>query len=320
MSIKISAVICTCNRAACLPQALESLTRQTLSPSEYEILVIDNCSTDETADVLRKFVSKAEGFKLKIAGTEEPGVSRARNLAVKLSEGEIIAFLDDDGLASPQWLSTLLETYASFPDAWAVGGRVLPLWEAERPDWLSDDLLHHLSLLDLGDKTRPLTRGEELIGVNCSFRRCVFTRLGLFRTDLGRFPGLLLGSEETEIQQRIREHGKPLYYSAQALVHHRVMPERLHTSYFIDLARGKGRTRARLMLTDPAKKNKIKWRLFRALLELLQSVSRPGDKRRRLYWRRKRAYWFSFLSEVLKTGTAGNHGRPAKTPENQSKG
>ncbi|WP_129670934.1 glycosyltransferase family 2 protein [Candidatus Chloroploca sp. Khr17] len=303
MPLHITAAICTHNRAALLPAAIESLLAQTLPPDAYEVLVIDNACTDETPQVIRRYLDAASNVTLRSAGQPHLGLSHARNLAVEMAAGEVIAFLDDDAAANPEWLAAILDAYAMHPEAWAVGGKVLPQWEHQRPDWLTDDLLPQLSMLDLGDVLRTLAIGEELYGANCSFRRRAFAELGLFRTDLGRQGAHLLGSEESELQQRIRQRGKCLMYTPHAVVYHRVIAKRLQPRYFVHLAHGKGRTRARLMLTDPSQRRNIAQHLTRGGLAVVRRWLllglHPFDKRRQLQSMRITAHWFGFVQEVI---------------------
>jgi glucosyl-dolichyl phosphate glucuronosyltransferase len=303
MPIRITAAICTHNRATLLPAAIDSLLAQNLPPTNYEILVIDNASTDETPQVIQRYLKAPGSIALRSAVQPVLGLSHARNLAVEMAAGEVIAFLDDDAVASPDWLAALLDAYAMHPDVWAVGGKVLPLWQGERPAWLTDDLLPQLSMLDFGDAVRPLKAGELLHGVNFSCRRYAFDQIGLFRTDLGRQGIALLGSEESEFQQRILRHGKGVVYTPLADVHHWVMAERLLQWYFIRRAYGRGRTNARLMMSHTLQRRTILQRVVRGgfgvARQWLMLGRYPLDKRKQLYCMQVTATWLGFSVEAL---------------------
>ena len=305
-AIRITAVICTHNRATLLPATIESLLVQSLPPTDYEILVIDNASTDETPQVIQRYVNASRSVTLRSAVQPLLGLSPARNLAVQMAEGEIIAFLDDDAVADPAWLEALLDAYAMHADAWAAGGRVLPLWEGDRPVWLTDDLLPQLSVLDLGCTVRPLNADEQLYGVNYSCRCRAFDELGLFRTDLGRHGATLLGSEESEFQQRILRQRRTLIYTPHAVVSHRIPEERLRQHYFIRLAYHKGRTTARLMMTDSLRRRRIARRVLRGGLGVVRRwlllALHPLDQSTRLQCMRVTAHWVGFTSELLSHG------------------
>lgn len=303
MTIYITAVICTYNRGALLPAAIESLLTQSLPSADYEVLVIDNASTDETPNAIQRYLNAPGSVTLRSAVQPILGLSHARNLAVEMAAGEVIAFLDDDAVANPDWLVALLDAYDLYPDAWAVGGKVLPLWKGERPLWLTDELLPQLSMLDLDDVIRPLTEDEELFGVNFSCRRSAFDEIGLFRSDLGRQGVTLLGSEESEVQQRVLQHSRAIIYTPHAIVKHWVEAERLQQSYFVRLAYGKGRTRARLMMTDALQGDNMMRRIVRSGFGVARQWFmlglHPFDKRRRLQCMRVTAHWVGFTSELL---------------------
>lgn len=301
MAIRITAAICTHNRADMLSDAIQSLLSQTALSAQYEIIVVDNHSTDDTVAVVQGWQQSYGTERLRLLQEPHLGLSYARNRAVQAAYGEIIAFMDDDGLADIGWLAALLEAYETFPDAWAVGGKVLPAWEGERPSWLTDSLLPQLSMLDLGDTAHPLKEGEELFGTNCSFRRCAFDELGLFRTDLGRRGSQILGSEETEFQVRILQVGKDVVYIPNAVVHHCVTPERLQPRYFIKLAYGKGRTRARLLPSD-YQFSALCWQIVRGGLgvarQWLHLCLNPLNRSRQVQCMRITAGWLGFIREL----------------------
>jgi glycosyltransferase involved in cell wall biosynthesis len=298
----VTAVICTHNRAALLPAALESLLAQSLPPTDYEILVIDNASTDETPQILQRYLASVTAVQLRSAVQPILGLSHARNLAIELAAGDIIAFMDDDAVAGTEWLAALLETYQLAPHAWAVGGKVLPLWEVPRPDWLQDRWLGQLSLLDLGDQILQLAPPRALYGVNCSFRRSVFAALGLFRTDLGRRASQLWGSEESELQARIRQHGGAILYNPQAQVWHAVPASRLRRRYFVRLAYYKGRDRVRLMILQSTRPHLL-WRSLHNGLSVghqwLRLCLAPLDSTRQLQALCATAGWAGFLVEMV---------------------
>lgn len=286
-----------------LSDAIQSLLSQTLPPDQYEIVIVDNRSTDDTAAVVQAWQESHGIERIRLLYEPHMGLSHARNRAVRAARGETIAFIDDDGMADAGWLAELLEAYKTFPDAWAIGGKIVPVWEGARPSWLTDDLLPQLSMLDIGSTARSLAEGEELLyGTNCSFRRCAFDELGLFRTDLGRYGYQMLGSEETEFQIRILGHGKSVIYTPNAVVHHRVTPERLRRRYFIALAYGKGRTRARLLPAD-YQFSALCWQIVRGGLgvarQWLRLCLNPLDRARQVQCMRITAGWLGFLREVV---------------------
>lgn len=230
-TLQISAIICTYSNASLLRRTLDSLVKQTLPPQDYEIIVVDNNSTDNTPEVVRDFQERSSHQIHYVLETTQ-GLSAARNTGVQQSSGPIISFIDDDAEAAPDWLAAVVGAFHRNPDAWGVGGNTFAIWDAERPAWLTDDFLGNLSIQDRGPKERKLTLYENILGTNCSFRREVFAEVGYFPTDLGRVGKSLLAGEEVELCRRIHSQGKSMYHVPDVVVFHHVTPERMTRSYF----------------------------------------------------------------------------------------
>ena len=179
----ISAIVCTHNRSDLLQNTIQSLLVQTLDQDDYEIIVVDNASTDDTAAVVKALARQDR--RVRYVLESELGLSYARNAGVEAARADIVAFIDDDALADRRWLAALLHAFEVYPLVWAVGGRALPLWEKDRPDWLHDALLIYLTVHDLGSQDRGLQWPEILVGTNCSFRRALFGRIGPFAVAQG---------------------------------------------------------------------------------------------------------------------------------------
>ena len=259
-SPRISAVVCTYRRADTLRAAIESLMSQSLPKSLYEIIVVDN-DAKGSASPLVQALAGSSSPALSYVIEPNQGLSHARNRAVREAAGDIVAFLDDDAVASPDWLAVILSAYDADPTVGAVGGKVLPIWDRERPPWLTNGRLRSLSLLDLGEAGRALQWPERIIGANCSFQKGLFEEVGLFATDLGRRGNLLLGNEDTEIQMRIHSLGRKIVYAPEAAVAHHVPGDRLNKRYFYRRAYGSGMSEAIVM-------NAANGSLFRKCLSL----------------------------------------------------
>jgi len=298
---RISAVICTYRRPDTLPEAIESLQTQSLPRDYYEIIVVDNNSQDATSETVRQYVQDDRPIVRYVLETRQ-GLSYSRNTGVKLASADIIAFLDDDAVAHPDWLATLLEVYDSSPAAWAVGGKILPIWDGERPDWVRNSMLRSLSIVDWGDETRTLNWPERMIGTNCSFRKQVFSEVGLFATNLGRRGTLLLGHEDTEIQERIHVLGKLVFYTPRAIVYHHILRERLTKRYFYCRYYGAGRSQAivaHLRGGDGAVRRqaiRIGIKLPYQWLGLLHSIKKEES---RFQFVQDQAYRFGFLYQAI---------------------
>jgi GT2 family glycosyltransferase len=228
--MKVSISIATHNRASELRRTLDSLVQiDTCSVDDYEMLVVGNNCSDDTAEVARWFMSR---FGERLRYFEEPnqGLSHARNRAVAECRFEIVAFLDDDVNVDPNWLNGLVKAFREENCA-VVGGRAYLVYPYARPSWLSEKNEGLLSPVERGP-VRRLAMSDELYGVNLSFQREWFDRVGLFRTDLGRMGTCLIGGEDVEILERIVASGGKLVYEPAAVVGHRVAPSRLRRKWF----------------------------------------------------------------------------------------
>ena len=207
--MKFSIVIPTYNRAEELRATLQSLS-ELEPPDSWEVIVADNNSTDDTGQVVR---DAAAGFpvELRYVFEREQGRSAALNAAIRESRGSIIVTTDDDVRVAPDWLSHASEALERL-DCDYVGGRVLPLWGAPRPEWIPNHGGKQwavIALLDYGDEPIPFfTQAHRVpLGVNMAFRREAFDRAGLWDNSVGRRKGTLLGQEVREWMSRARDAG-----------------------------------------------------------------------------------------------------------------
>ncbi len=235
----ISVVICAYSeqRREFLRAALNSLGAR--DPGEIDIVVvIDHCPTLQAAIA-------AEYPLVRVLANEGlRGLSPARNTGAKLARGEIVAFIDDDAVAGPDWLARLCDHYAD-PTVIGAGGAVLPAWPAARPAWFPEefDWVVGCSYRGLPRSTAPV---RNLIGCNMSFRRVVFDRIGGFRNDLGRRGDNALGGEETEFCIRALRAfpDSTILYDPDAIVRHHVSPDRTRWRYFWTRCFAEGRSKA----------------------------------------------------------------------------
>ncbi len=227
----ISAVICTRNRSAYLKRCLEALGQQTLAKRQYEVIIVDNGSSDDTSNVAGDFCRTHPNFRY--VEESRAGLSIARNTGIAASEAPIVAFTDDDAVPTETWLEQLLGGFATLPETVGiVGGDVTPVWEAERPEWLSDFLLRPLSAgLKWSTVPRFMRGGEWLIEVNSAYRKSALQQVGCFPERLGRVGDLLL-SGDGAVNLLIQRAGYLLYYDPDIQVSHYIPPSRLTKDWF----------------------------------------------------------------------------------------
>lgn len=243
--MNITVILCTFNRCRMLAGALESLAAQVLPESiQWEVLVVDNNSNDDTHAVVEHFGSRYQG-RFRYLFEPQPGKSYALNSGIREARGEILAFLDDDVTADPAWLQTLASGLSG--NDWAgAGGRILADQRVPFPRWFPPDeplLLRTLALFSHGPEPGPLT--DPPLGTNMAFRKEAFERYGLFRTDLGPCPGSEMRGEDTEFGERVLREGGRLRYEPAAVVFHPVSEHRLNKRYFLIWWFDKGRSEIR---------------------------------------------------------------------------
>ena len=248
--LSISAIICTHNRDRYLGAAIDSLLNQELVPGlgqgvdqesesdldlpHFEVLVIDNASTDQTRQVVEARLSHP---CLKYVYEPTLGLSTARNRGFQESSGDIIAYLDDDAVAEPYWLRELLEAYAANEHLAVAGGRVTLLWPegtVEPPAWISEDMMSCLGAYDLGAEIVNIQEpGLTPRGLNYSLRRSFLEEIGGFDAQLGRVGKKLLSNEELVMTELALAKGWQVQYLPQALVAHNVAEERMQRDWFL---------------------------------------------------------------------------------------
>jgi glycosyltransferase involved in cell wall biosynthesis len=245
----VSIVVCTHNRAESLRDALQSVVSQDYPALNYEIIVVDNCSTDNTKHVVEEFAdNKLNNANIRYVNEERLGLSYARNRGIEEAKGEIIAFIDDDAKADRFWLSRLTKVYSEEKDAACVGGRVILDWNVNKPSWWEAELDEVFNGINYSDSKITLSYPHYPYGTNISFRANVLKKVGLFKTDLGRIGSKLLAGEETELCLRIEKEGYKICYEPNAIVWHRVDPDKLSKSYIRKRAIWHGMSHALLEL------------------------------------------------------------------------
>ena len=244
--IELSIIMPTRNRADYLKDALESALNQTLDKSVYEIIVVDNGSTDSTHQVTEE-LNRLYEDRVRYFYEPAPGLHVGRHLGAREAKGDILVYTDDDIIALPEWLEAVRSAFND-PGVALVGGKNLPRWEGEVPDWVklfeSTDACGwhngYLSLLDFGDKCMEIP-AYYVYGCNFSIRKSVMYECGGFHPD--SMPQELIrfrGDGETALSAALMAKGYRTIYEPGASVYHRVPPERLTVEYFCRRAFNQG--------------------------------------------------------------------------------
>jgi len=228
----ISAIICTHNREQYLGLAIDSLLQQ--EGVEFEVVVVDNASTDKTREVVE---ARLPHPRLRYVYEPVTGLSVARNTGANVTQTPILAYLDDDAIATPQWLRVLYSAYQNQEKLAIAGGKVTLIWPEEitPPVWLSDNLAGNLGAYDLGETWVDIKNpGLTPRGLNYSIRRTFLEQIGGFDVNLGRVGKRLLSNEELQMTELAIERGWQVAYIPEALVAHHVAPERVNRGWFIE--------------------------------------------------------------------------------------
>lgn len=270
-NITCSVIICTHNRASSLARTLLAVLKQDLDPSDMEVIVVDNASTDGTNATVRT-VSRNAPFPVRYLLEPTLGLSYARNAGLHQAQGQVVIFTDDDAIPRKNWARNIMRAYHN-PRVSSAGGDTNPIWpEPEPPVWLHPSLIGYLGLtLYPHSSYRELHYPLYPYGVNISFRRKIAIRLGGFSTDLGRQGRYLLSGEETELCYRIEKAGGKIVYVPDAVVDHVIAQERLAKSWFRTRAFCQGLSKARVEHTFSSPVSMI-YRIVKRLFILFGST------------------------------------------------
>jgi glycosyltransferase involved in cell wall biosynthesis len=239
----ISVVITTFNRSDMLPAALESVLERQCGETRYEVIVVDNNSTDRTRDVIEGFM--ARNGNLRCIFEPRQGVSHGRNAGIAHARAPIIAFFDDDIRVASNWIANIKRAFDEHPDIDFLGGKILPRWITSPPPWLTREHWWPLALLDYGDQPVYVTADNPLClpTANASFRREVFERVGVFSPDFSR-------GEDHELLLRLWQVGSRGLYDPSVVVVAEVQPERLQERYHLRWNATTGRFNSLMHLND----------------------------------------------------------------------
>jgi GT2 family glycosyltransferase len=229
--ILASVVVCTHNRGRLLSDGIPQFLAQQLPAGEYEILLVDNASTDDTRQRVGDLIQRYPG-RVRYVREGRLGLSSARNAGIRHANGRIIAFIDDDAVPAQGWLAALVSAFDD-PMVACAGGPVIPVLQGEWPAWFSPKLRTYISIFDKGSEPVPLTYNEYPRGVNIAFRETVFRMVGLFSPSFGRKGRSLMSYEEIEICYRIERAGWTILYVPNASVRHTVHADRLSQDWFL---------------------------------------------------------------------------------------
>jgi glycosyltransferase involved in cell wall biosynthesis len=229
----LDVLIPTYNRATLLRRTLDSLLAAEHPASmPFAVTVADNRSTDDTASVVRSYHDRF-GDRLRYVYEPTPGRSAALNTAIASSSGELVSMIDDDEEVDRTWLCRIEQAFRD-PATDFIGGPYVPRWTTTPPDWLPAGYGAVIGRVDSGSEVQKYGPGFDgmLMGGNAVIRRRVLTRVGPYRTDLGRSATRLMSCEDEDMFTRLLAAGAQGFYLPDLIIHHYVAPERVTKTYF----------------------------------------------------------------------------------------
>lgn len=290
-NMKVSIILCTWNRSKSLRAVLDDLQTLTVPPGvEWEVLIVDNNSSDDTQAVCRTYV-QMDPAKFRYFFEARQGKSFALNTGLENASGDIIAFTDDDVHFDKNWLSEIIKAFAKF-DCAGFGGRIVAEWKSKKPAWyVTAGPYRHaafgaITQFDHGDE--PFVLNTAPFGANMVFHKSAVQKNGFFRTDLGstQSSARIVLAEDTEYCRRLMQANEKIFYLPSAVVYHPVEEYRLKKKYLEAWSFHRGQSFVRV---DRVPENAVcyfgipRYFLPHALKYLLLWVSSLTPKRRFFY-------------------------------------
>jgi glycosyltransferase involved in cell wall biosynthesis len=246
---QVSIVLCTFNRCDLLRGALDALCGQDDAPP-YEILVVDNNSTDGTAGLIEALA--AADPRIRYIFEPRQGLSHARNAGIAAAEAPILIFTDDDVRADRHWVRSVVRTFERHPAACFAGGQVRPHWPSPPPAWLTEENWAPLALCGVEEEFRSdASYPYPLVGASLAVRREAFARVGRFAEEVQRVKDGIGSSEDHEFLLRVWAAGGFGVYSPEIVVTAEVQPERMEREYHRRWHREHGRFAAKMSRAVP---------------------------------------------------------------------
>ncbi len=305
----VSVVVCSHDRLPYVRACITSLTRQSVGASAFEIVLVDSGSPPPVAAEMKRLAEMTPNTRL--IRVDVSGVSEARNEGARAAAGEYVAYIDDDAVATPDWIEQIQRVLAEHDCKPVVlGGRVLPVWEAPLPGWWPVSLRGVLSIIEhegAGEYRTPAVPDKlEPYGVNMILKREAMLQIGGFAEALGRMGLVLQSDEEVQLAWRLQDAGFSAIYDSRVVVRHSIQAQRFNPEWLLSRLYWQGastvRTR-RLLGQDALVRREFPRRLLVELVTLPFTWIIPKSSTRLMALRWRHAYARGFTRETLDLGS-----------------
>ncbi len=240
--MKLSIVICSYNRAQYIGDALDSLYKQTTSLSDFEVMLVDNNSTDGTPEVYKSWREIHPEGNFQYLTEHQQGASFARNTGAAHAQSDWLCFMDDDAVAFPDFVANIIKHTQEKPTIVGFGGKIIPKYIPEKPVWMSYYVSSLVGNFDYSPVPCAFKKGKYPIESNMAIKKSVFNQIGGFNTTLPGVMGTLrIGGEGKELFYKVIGLGEEIYYDPNIIVYHVVETNKLTKEYLYRVASGIGR-------------------------------------------------------------------------------
>ena len=238
----LSIVICSYNRASYISEALDSLYHQSTGLNSFEAIIVDNNSTDNTADVFTQWRAINTNGSFSYLTEVQQGASFARNTGAAYAKGQWLCFMDDDAVATPDYVKNIIRHIETKPEAVGFGGRIIPKYIPAEPKWMSHYVSSLVGNFDYAPTACAFAPGKYPLESNMIVKKDIYEQIGGFNTSLPGVVGTLrIGGEGKELFYKILSLGHTIYYDPSICVHHVVEVKKLTPEYMYRVASGIGR-------------------------------------------------------------------------------
>lgn len=241
-TIQLSVVVASYNRRDYIVEAMDSLYRQTLSRDQFEVIVVDNNSKDDTEVLVQDYIRSHPDGHFYYLSELRQGASFARNSGAALAKGKLLVFMDDDAVAGAGFLANILRFFDTHPNAGGLGGRIIPRYIPSEPKWMSHFVSSLVGNFDYSPETIEFSPQRYPLESNMIVRKVDFDAVGGFNTDLPGVKGTLrIGGEGKEFFFKLKNIGRTIWYDPSVQVEHVVEVAKLTPEYLYRVASGIGR-------------------------------------------------------------------------------